>query len=310
MITSLNYSSAQTEKIEDLLLDEVNVIPLRYFKRKIEFRHSDKVYRRLYKNHFIGFPVEVVPRAYEIYIPQDDLINYHKYHALRNKTSDAMLLEMINNTDDLHLRELISSMIREKIMNLSFELEGALKWARSSYTFAGITDNVTIIRNVLNLHINVRKDDKVQIAHLGCITLPKSISDIITDIYITYLSDRLEMLELKNIDTEQVITPNMDEGQKIKWNGKQQHLAELFMELQNKNWISNDEMSMRKAANLLCRVFDLSDTQRKKESNPADSVYQLLKGEFDRDDQCTRKYFFDRDKKYKRQFENIPELRK
>ncbi len=310
MITSLSYCSAQLEKIDNLLLDEVQIIPLRYYKRKVEFRHLEKVYKRLYRNHFIDFPVEVVPSADEVYIPHDDLINYYKYHAICNKTSDTKLFEMIGNNGDFALRELISSMIHEKIINLSFEFEGILKAARSSYIFAGITDQIAIIRNVLNLHINVRKKDDAQIAHLGGIKLPKSIADLMTDIYIIYLSDRLEMLELKDVHAEHAFITNMDEDQKIKWNGKQQHLVELFLELEKKGWITWDELSRKKAATLLCRIFDLSDTKRKADSNSADSIYQLIKGEIDKSDQYKRKYFFDTDLKYKRQFANIITSRK
>src|ERR1700712_4983185 len=115
MITSLSYCSAQLEKIDELLLDEENVIPLRYYSRKVEFRHTDQIYKNIYKNNFIGFPVDIVACAAEIYIPQDDIANYHKYHAIRNKTSDTMLLQMIGNTGDLALRELVSSMIHEKV---------------------------------------------------------------------------------------------------------------------------------------------------------------------------------------------------
>lgn len=310
MITSLNYSSPQLEKIDDLLMDEANVMPLRYYKRNTEFRHEEKIYRRLYKLYFIGFPVEVVPRAYEVYIPHDDLINYHKYHALRNKTTDKMLMEMIEDTCDLRLRELVSSMVHEKIMNLSFEFESALKFARSYHVFAGITDNLTIIRNVLNLYINVRKRDDVQIAHLGHITLPKSISDLMTDIYITYLSDRLSMLEIKDVHAENSLSVNKDEVQKIKWNGQQQHLAELFLELKKKQWIATDEMSLQKTARLLSELFDLSHTKRKPGSDPANNIYQLLKGEFDKADNYERKHFSDTHPKYQRKFESILPLRK
>lgn len=234
MITSLSYCSAQLEKIDELLLDEENVIPLRYNPRKVEFRHTNQIDKNIYNNNFIGFPVDVMASAVEIYIPQDDVINYHKYHAIRNKTSDTMVMQMIGNTGDPALRELVSSMIREKVMNLSFELKKALKWSRSCYWFVGVNDNVTLLRNVLNLYLTTRQKDDVQIAHLGGIRLPKQIADLITDIFIMYLSDRLAMLELTDVKSTSVITLAADDSSKLKWLGKQQHLAELYLELERK----------------------------------------------------------------------------
>ncbi|WDF57208.1 hypothetical protein [Mucilaginibacter sp. KACC 22063] len=304
MITSLSYCSAQLEKIDELLLDEENVIPLSYHRHKVEFRHTERTYKNIYRNNFIGFPVDVVASAAEIYIPQDEIINYHKYHAIRNKTSETMLLQMIGNTSDMDLRELVSSMIHEKVMNLSFELKKALKWSRCCYWFAGVDDNITMLRNVLNLYVTTRQKDDVQVAHLGGIRLPKQISDLITDIFIMYLSDRLAMLELTGVESKSVITMATNDGSKLKWHGKQQHLAELYLELEKKGWLSDQGLSKKKVAALLCRLFDLSNTKRHPDSNSEDSLYQLLKGETDKADKYKRKYFTDQPK-YEHQFDDI-----
>lgn len=66
-------------------------------------------------------------------------------------------------------------------------------------------------------------------------------------------------------------------------------------------------MSKKKVAALLCQLFDLSETKRHPKSNSADSLYQLLKGETDKDDSYRRKYFSDQPK-YNRQFDGIKSL--
>ncbi|MDB5137143.1 MAG: hypothetical protein JWP37_3746 [Mucilaginibacter sp.] len=127
-----------------------------------------------------------------------------------------------------------------------------------------------------------------------------------TDIYITFLSDRLAMLELKDVDGEQVMTTTND-GAKLKWNGTQQHMVELY--LQHNGWVSDSDLSKKRAAALLCQFFDLSDTKKRPGSNTVESIYQLLKGETDKGDQYKVKYFYDQPK-YVKQFDDIKELRK
>jgi hypothetical protein len=223
--------------------------------------------------------------------------------------SEELLMKQLNNTGEERIRELISSMIHEKIMNLSFEFEKALKWARTSYVFAGITDNVVILRNLLNLYQNVRRQEAFQLAHFSGMNLPKEVSDLMTDIYIIYLTDRLAMMEIKTVKTDQTITPIQEQGTQLKWHGKQQQLVELYLMLEQKGWVTNNELSKKKVAALLCQLFDISDTKRKEDSNSVESIYQLIKGQTDKDDYYKVKYFFD-DPKYSRQFENISTLSK
>jgi hypothetical protein len=308
MITSFSFCQSQLQKIEDLLLDEEQVLPFRYYKRPTEFRHEDRTYKQLYQVSFVDFPVEVAPASGEVLLSHDSLINYHKYHAIRNKTSDHILQKQTEETSDESRRQLVSDMIDEKLMNLYYEFELTLKRARKSYYFAGITDNATIIRNVLNLYQSVRKDESLQISHLGNIKLHKSISDIITDIYINFLSDRLAMLELKEVHGGQLMATINDDA-KLKWNGKQQHLAELFLLLEKKGWISKNELSKKRVATLLCQFFDLTDTKKRTNSNSVESIYQLLKGETDKEDRYEVKYFYDQPK-YIKQFDGIEDLRK
>lgn len=60
---------------------------------------------------------------------------------------------------------------------------------------------------------------------------------------------------------------------------------------------------------LLCQCFDLTDTKKKSNSNSVESIYQLLKGETDKETGYKFKYFFDQPK-YIKQFDDIKNLRK
>lgn len=71
--------------------------------------------------------------------------------------------------------------------------------------------------------------------------------------------------------------------------------------------MTDQGLSKKKAVALLCRIFNLSDTKRHLDSNSADSLYQLLKGETDKQNKYVRKYFSDQPK-YQHQFDGIKSL--
>ncbi|TFF37934.1 hypothetical protein [Mucilaginibacter psychrotolerans] len=309
MIASITYSSAFFEKIDGILFNEDVPVPVLYRKRRIEFFSDLKQYKRTYKYNFIAFPVDTIPNADRIYINSDFIIGYKKYHAIRNKFSNETIENEVEKYDKDSVVEFISDIIHERISNLSFEFEAALKHAKASYIFAGITDNVIIIRNLLSHYRNVLNSPNIQISHFSGLSLPKVISDVMTEVYIYYLSDRLEMMEIQSASEVLSVSEVVDDGLRIKWNGRQQDLAELFIELERKNWTTRGELSMIKVCTLLSKVFDLSDTKRKHASNSAASLYQLFKGSYPEESRGDRRYFFD-DKKHKRQFENIKEFNK
>jgi len=97
---------------------------------------------------------------------------------------------------------------------------------------------------------------------------------------------------------------------KIKWNGTQKNLAELFLELEKKGWIEKIETGYRaKVCESIEAIFDLSETKKSKETNSLKSFIEIMTPFFDNVTKETSypKVFTER---YKKQFENIKTAKK
>ena len=90
---------------------------------------------------------------------------------------------------------------------------------------------------------------------------------------------------------------------KIRWNGLQKDFAELIIELQVKGWIPPIEPNnLKSTVDKICLIFDITPTQQKVNSNPANSLYQILKGE---NIDGNKEYSKINTKRYKKKFSEI-----
>ncbi|WP_430409303.1 hypothetical protein [Kordia sp.] len=172
--------------------------------------------------------------------------------------------------------ETIDSAITDKINKLIYQYDEVLKCTKETNRLFGIENEEKILLIHLNKYNEILKSDFKQINFFHGITLNKKISDLVLKIYVRFINLRLEMLNPKITQIEEretEITP------KILWKGSQRDLCELFIELQEKNYIDNFEWGERtKIAQSICNLFDLSLTKKKKNSNVETSFYQILKG--------------------------------
>lgn len=98
---------------------------------------------------------------------------------------------------------------------------------------------------------------------------------------IDFIEQRLNLLtiSIENIDIEHKLNYIENDVFSIGWNGSQQELCELILELEKKEWIAKIKNGgRRKFADSITKVFNLIKKNNK--SNPNNSFYQLLKGEF------------------------------
>lgn len=125
--------------------------------------------------------------------------------------------------------------------------------------------------------------------------------------YIPFLKE-----EIKRIRQEEIKIARSPENsailKKLKWNGSQKNLAELILELQNKGWILEIQLNdLKEQVNTICSLFDITETQKKKDSNPIQSLYQILKGEKTNDKREYTKIYSQR---YKKNFDTIKKCAK
>lgn len=172
--------------------------------------------------------------------------------------------------------EAIHTAIYEKVSNLVYSYNQVLETTKESNGIFGIEEEEKILLIHLNRYHDIINSDTEQIDFLRGITLNKKISDLVLEIYIRFINMRLRML---NPAPPQTKIQRDDKLTKILWNGSQRDLLELFIELQNKGWIDEFKYGeIKKKADSILNLFDLTLTKKNDNSNLQNSFYQILKG--------------------------------
>ncbi|MNT38852.1 hypothetical protein D3C72_1750610 [compost metagenome] len=94
-----------------------------------------------------------------------------------------------------------------------------------------------------------------------------------------------ELISILKAYFEENETPKMPKIQKLVWLGKQTELVDLLVALQQKGWVNKinrntDDLSA--ITRSILSLFDLSLTKRGKNTNEFDSLYQAVKGKYDK----------------------------
>ncbi len=196
--------------------------------------------------------------------------------------------ELISNGAESKVQSMIESdspdetiyyAIHDKISKLVFEYGKVLKWTKESNGLFGIEDEEKVLQIHLNKYHQIINSNHKQIEIMTGIHLNKVISDLVLEIYIRFINLRIELLNPQPISMDYRSNTTFT---KIEWQGGQRDLCELFVELQNKNWIKEFEPGERsKMAQAICALFDLSGTKRSEDSDVVQSFYQILKGSYD-----------------------------
>ncbi len=185
----------------------------------------------------------------------------------------------IDDSDKYILYEILEDYFRSIIYCYGDVLENTKKY----HFFYGINSEEIILMNLLKLYRSILLDNSKQLCIFWGITLTKKISDIVTNILIDFIEQRLIVLnpkiELENIPNKMTYIDN--KLKQIEWLGTQQELCELFVELENKKWIPEILTGERRnIANSITSIFDLESTKRNENSNYKESFYQKFKGEW------------------------------
>jgi len=205
--------------------------------------------------------------------------------------------------------ETIEDFISTYFHCLVYNYEDFLSNTLKQHYFVGINDEVKILLSILNRYKSVLKDKTKQIDLFWCIKVSKQISDLVLEMLIEFIEQRLNLLTISTENTSIGNELNYVENDiySIDWNGSQQELCELILELEKKEWIAQIKNGdRRKFANSLTKIFNLANTKKNKNSNPNNSFYQLLKGEFENK---KRIHPFMEKENYEKQFNGIIDRR-
>jgi len=301
-----------TKKIENinqiLWKEETEITSLSRmtFKRfkKEEILHY---YDLIFKN----FPLEIENATEEISVSifATEIFELHyQVVDLNNQISASKEIELLEKRKKFKPEdnsETIEDFISTFFHCLVYNYEDFLTNTLKKHYFVGINDEVKILLSILNRYKSVLKDETKQIDFFWCIKLNKQISDLILEMLIEFIEQRLNLLtiSIENINLGNELNYVENEIYSIDWNGSQQELCELILELEKKEWITEIKNGdRRKFANSLTKIFNLTNTKKNKKSNPNNSFYQLLKGEFENN---RRMYPFMENENYEKKFNGI-----
>lgn len=304
IISSLEFY-AQNSAIKDILFGPE--LTLKNRKLKLQDHVPDCEYlNSWYEENFISFPLRTEETSDFVSINSTFLQNYNVYlHNQMEKSplrSLSDINEKIEQADDESLRFDIIDFIEERVANLLYCFPTALKRIKKSYIFAGISSETAILRELLAFYKGLRTNENVQLHFFTYLHLPKKISDVMVDVLIYILEDKLRILG-EDVLSDKTM-PIFVNGFKLDWLASQQDFVELILALKTKGYLAFSENKPAIAiAKNLSSMFDFSASQRKASSDVAANIHKHLKPTFDRDVKKER-YFYQYNN-YERKFETI-----
>lgn len=311
MITDTNYFKGKLDDINQEL--ETYKLGVEKIRKIITFKLTKQEITEKYEDIFMNLPYQIENSTEKIGFSIDLLELFDFYYSLSDFTekidpekTKEIKLKRENEYNDLNeMQYLIYDYIEEYIHNLVYEYKKVIENTRKHFFFADIEDEKIILMNLLKRYKSVLNDETKQINVFWGIRLSKKISNIVLEILIEFIEQRLNILTIKIdiIQSDYKTTYIENSAKPLKWLGTQQELVELIIELNRKNWIPNIEDGERKKfISSITNLFDLENTKRNVKSNTENSMYQQFKGEYIDGE---RTYPFLEQHKYEKKFTEI-----
>jgi len=307
MILSTTQFSDRRSKINEILWDESTTI----HKQRILNDDNIKVElnKHRYEHQFLNFPVDVIQSSDFISCTFKSLevIEVHDFldaeYSIRQ--IEEILLPRRKTFDRNQMEVTIENYIDRLIHNMVYSYDEIMKNTFQQYYFVGIDQETKILLTLLNQYEEAFSDNTQQIQVFSQVSLSQEIADIVTSILIDIIKHRLNMLTISNDKPFPTLNYKSKEYLKLNWNGTQQQLCELIVSLEEKKWISKIENGERKKiAESITSIFNLDGTKRNAKSDPTNSFYQLLKGDYNRT-RKKREFSFLQKENYQRMFNGI-----
>lgn len=276
-----------------------------------DYKMSKKDLKDWYDVNFKSLPLYTSDKSDEVTMQSSFLHYYRQYHGNDDFTDTRA--ERIRELDDLERDSIlidIDEYINEWIDNVFYDFAYIIKKLRKEPVFACVPDDLLVIKNLLKFYKEVREAEDIQLNFFHHISLPKRVADVMTDMLILLLSDKVELITLEPTleqplrNPRSTLTEASNDTFKIKWLAPQQEFAELIHQLTEKGYMSLPDMSMASQARHLARMFDFSATQRKQNPDVANNLLAVLKPVQDKNLKTTTYSYLK--PTYKMKFNSIP----
>jgi hypothetical protein len=282
-----------------------------YITTRSDYKMSSKELNEWYTLNFKSLPLYTSYKTDEVTIHSSFLHRYRQYHG--NDDFVDTPGERIRELDELERDSVlldVGEYIDEWIHNVFYDFGSIIKKLRKGPVFACIPDDLLVLKNLLKFYKQIRAADDIQMNFFHHVSLPKGVADIMTDMLILLLTDKIEMItlepapELLSLNPPSTSAELSNDTFKINWLAPQQEFAELIHQLTEKGYLSLPDMSMAAQARHLARMFDFSATQRKKHPDVASNLLAILKPVQDKGSKTTTYSYLK--PTYKMKFNNIP----
>ncbi len=212
-------------------------------------------------------------------------------------------VEVDNDGDKCTIYDYLITYFQSLVYNYDKFIENVKKY----HFFYNIDNEQIILKNLLTIYKSVLNNSSTQIDLINGITLTKELSDHLLKMLVDFIEQRLSVLNPNEYFVNQnKINQILPLIEAVKWNGTQQNLIELFLELIDKKWINEIESGKRRQfAKTLHQIFDIESTKKNDDSNSELSIYQKLKGELNGK---IRTYPFLENENYRRNFNDIKKM--
>ncbi len=312
MITDKTYFENQTNEINQIIYN--NSSKVSFLKKMTIDNYNKEKINEYYNDYFFNFPFTIEDASEEIGISIFATELFELYYNLdekMNQVSSLRIKEVMENRKKFipenHL-DLIIDYIDEFIHRMVYSYDKLLENTKKHHFFKNIDDEKIILLNLLKRYKSIVNDETKQIDVFWSIKLTKTLSDLIVKIFIEFIEQRLNILTINFEQTnfEYKTTYVENKIHQIKWNGTQQDFCELIIELEKNNWIEKiQDGDRKKLVNSITKIFNIDNTKKNENSDPNNSFYQLLKGEYENKE---RIYPFLENSKYKRKFDLIKKI--
>ncbi len=309
MITDPKQFETKIQLIRNLIWDEKTQITSisRFPYKSLD---EEKIMKQ-YEVYFENFPVNLQPAQNEIGISAFSAEFFDAYYLVRHEKSqfysdrwNEILTKRAAFDPKLH-RDVVENFIEDLIHNLVYFYEKILANTKRQYYFACIDNELKILLCLLDRYKSIIADSKTQVEVFGSLQLTKKISDLLVEVLIEFIEYRISLLSESSFPKSPEKTFFEFPISSILWQGTQQELCELFVQLEKQGWINEVKSGDRKSiADSITKIFDLSNTKKSDNSDFRKSFYQIFKGELKG---YNRIYPFLEKESYTKKFDKIQE---
>lgn len=209
--------------------------------------------------------------------PAQYAVHLQNLYLAFNKELYSALEEMATRDEQIDYLKTLQMQLSE-IDEVLLQNRDLLAYFESMLAIKGLTDFSDVIANLegMNVNIDAKSEEKTEPDNIDTISfIDKQINFSYKAISLVY-----NMITLESEIPSSYGMEHDRPSYRFKWKGSKEELAELFIELQRKNWIETlQPRDVDLAAKSIQELFDVSRTSVKEEPTETDPLTSILKGQ-------------------------------